>query len=393
MSFSFYIFRGSWRNVSDYIVSSGNIPFISKNQNSSLTAKGFSFDISESFGVSDIEAASMVRIQYNSVDKFVGKITKTKKNYKNHTYKLDVSDYLINLKDHYITYANLHTGITATPTYEASDSLTAPNVNVIELVKLMFEEADLDLDIATNGVLAQTVVNAKTVLGANDGGVPQSEDFTFADIRVDENMLYAINQSFATDHTVVSPDFYLTYFDFVSWVCSYLGLVVYQKEETEYYLDRSTSHGSYSINDNDTFDLDINEQKARGDYSISYRAGARLDYQDTVEDPIEEIRSIEDGTPLKSFGGLILLLIDQSFGTPSANDLYPMVYSAVNGTGFLTTEDKTTGNFYIGQRMKEYYDKALTVTTTITNPTVTYQDVLLNEFDLKNRTSKIKELS
>ena len=390
---SFSIYRGSV-DLSNYIISCGGVPYISKNQDSSITAKGFSFEISDVYGDANIESIAGVTVRYNGTHYYGGYVTKIRKNYKNHSYTIDISGYLGKLKDYNITYANLHIRMTGTPTYEASDSLTAPNMALLEVMEEMFDDAGLSLDIITNSMSAKTVVNAKTVLGANDGGVPQSEDFLFSDIRIDENMLYAINQPFATDYTVVQPDSYITYFDFISWICSYLNLVIDQDGGSEdFILDRTVSHGSYSIADNDTLYLDVNEQKIRGDYSISYRAGGRLDYQDTTEDPIDEIRSIGDGTALKSFGGLILLLIDQSFGSPSANDLYPMVYSVPNGTGFLTTEDKTTGNFYIGQRMREYYDKALTITTTITDPTLTYQDVLLNEFDLQNQTSKIKELS
>ena len=396
----FVDFIGSWEDVSDDVVRIQNVPIISRNQDGSITSKGFTFEMNSNFGESDIEDIALVKVEENGVSIFVGITSDISKIYDTERHKITVENYLAALKNKFISFDNLHTALAATTTYTASDSLGLPNVSLLEAMEVMFDEVDLTLDITTFGVANQTICNDKDVIDSGDPGTTP-HDFLFSDIRLDENMLYAVNQNFAAVHTALTDADKITFFSFISWICSYLSLVLIQGDDNEFFLKHSTSEGAYSVTDDQVYSLSFKNQAARGDWFIRYPAGdpggvRRSAYTDATEDPITsiiEIGNSDGGANLKIFNSLILLLQDQSFIPISENDLYPMVNWSGTDTGFLTVLDTITGGPTVGQRMTDFYEKSLNVKTTIIENQLTFQDVLSNEIDPRNERSIVKELS
>lgn len=392
---------GSWDDVSDYVTSIGRIPFINKNQDNSLTTDGFTFTLSENYNNTYIESTDRVKVTVDSVVIFVGLVSKIKKNYNDKTYEIDVVSNLSRLQLEYITYANLHSAIASTTTYESSDSLSLPNVSLLELLVVMFDDADLTLDITTNSVASKTIAYQKTVVDSVSSA-ENSYDYTFEDIRIDENMLYAVNQMYATDYTLTEEQYRITYFDFISYICSYLSLIIYPDGlgENGFILKHNTTDESYTISDDYKYSYDIDKDvDSRDNWTANYNAPTdlgvyRYGYNTTDKDVLYNIVVLGNdyGTSIKYYNSLILLLRDHSYSPYSANDLNPMVSWGSDRYGFLTVEDSNSSGFNVGQRLTDYYEKSLILRRYETNIQTTRKDVLMNEIDLQNRISIITEI-
>lgn len=214
--------------INDYIVDSDSIPLMTgKNRDRTLLATEFEFAIINTY--TKPAKGDTIKVYSNSstlLPFFSGKVLKVKTNYNNDTYLVYVISDFYQLEQIKLTYSNLHAQLLQTSSpleYIASDNFSLPNVQVLWAIKSMFRVAGFNLEIST--ALQNEVLQTITYLGSQ-------YNMRIRDLVLDENVLYALNQSVAINTTGINADtdkvaLQLSFFDFIKEFCSHIGAHIY----------------------------------------------------------------------------------------------------------------------------------------------------------------------
>lgn len=220
MAFSF---KNGANALDDYIIECESIPLWQRNRDFTIAIPEFTMLISEKITTSLIDEGDKISVYYNSstIPIFVGYITRKKYEYQSRAYRITVTHLLIKLTERYITYSELHSVLVAGATsqqYLASDNMGYPSVQVLWILEKMFDQCGLNLYTTNLGTRAIETITFDST----------DRDIQFQHLRMDENMFYAINQPVATLYSTLdaSLDYVnnrMTFFDFFSLCCSYIG--------------------------------------------------------------------------------------------------------------------------------------------------------------------------
>ncbi|MBN8545771.1 MAG: hypothetical protein J0L60_06525 [Ignavibacteria bacterium] len=250
--------------------------------------------------------------------------------------------------------------------YKEIDNEECPNANLAWALKMIFIAAGLKLD--------TTAVDELVLFSTSVEGV--GTEYKFKDIKIDLNMLFAINQDYAFNNTKIDDTDGYTYFqnkvnslDFLFFVCSMFGFTLQFYSETggiTYKLLAPTSF-TYSVADNDKFSFStetLPDELVSG-YSavISYNTD-RTKYKNTVETDITDVKIVSVGNAeeeVKWYSNFIPLLKDKR-GVALPGNVLPLS----------TYPYPHTSALYFKVRFKDYEHLRETIETNVvlTNPFV-----------------------
>ncbi len=276
MALTFEVYDGAdWQDLSDYVLSSAKIPYILRNRDYETVAPVVSLTISQATSL--LNKGNKVRIKSGATFIFSGHILTIKDDAARRVWRIGISSALYKLRDYNCNYGTLHADISTTGSdYEdyapaAGDSEGFPNVRVLFLLKRMFVIAGLTLDVS-----------------AMEGNVYFSEIFQavsynilYKDIKIDEQALYAINQSLVGRYapSQLSPDksSEISFLDFLQKVCAAMGLTVHLTGDLAFILYSSGLSEIIETEDDDKYDYNSEEITARDTgYNFRQYFGATL---------------------------------------------------------------------------------------------------------------------
>lgn len=241
-------YSGSWVDISDYISGLSEMPWTERNTDFTLVLDRWNIGIAGS--LRDVRGATYNFSQgdkimvYDGVTPiYYGLIQKSLYNYATMEFEVEILSALSLLKEKKVIYGELHSLLSGgSPSwYEyIVDVYTHPIVGIVYAMKKMFEACGLTLDLT----------DPYSTVAFNDG----SRDVYYSEFLLSEDMMYCLNQTIAEGSNAGSgivPDAdqgaVPSMFDFVSELCSFLGLGVELTDEAEYALIVET--GNYTIAD------------------------------------------------------------------------------------------------------------------------------------------------
>lgn len=208
--------------LDNYIFRCDKVPLWQCNRNYEPILPEFSMDVDENITESLIEIDEPIDVYYNNdaYPVFSGYIVRKQYKTEKRAFEVTVLHNLAKLQNEYITHDVLHAAIAAGATnkqYRSSDNQGYPGIQLKHLLETMFDIAGLTLD-------TQDIDNVDLFTWF-DPDTSTDMDFLFHHLRVDENMLYAINQPVAAYHTTLDADGdynlnRISFWDFISYVCS-----------------------------------------------------------------------------------------------------------------------------------------------------------------------------
>jgi hypothetical protein len=394
-------YSSTWYDVSNYVIDCSPIPIFQRNKNGEPSFDGFDFEVSENYNNTRLEGCTKVRFDIDGTVKFVGTVYSRQKDYKNRSYKFEILSELALLDNYFVDQATMNSTLTGSGNpvnYIASDNASLPNARLVWIWACMFADAGLSFDYTTHTVANQTFVENKYIYNPGTSHDPATqEDFTIGDVRIDVNMLYCLNQSYAMNSTkITSNDISgysteaqkITFGEFIKKTFAAFNVMVYYSGSS-WIIKYVTSDESYTVADDDKYEYvdDVYEDALSGDYNVTFNANSRNDYNDTTADAIAELKKY-GGKSRETISWInsLVFLIHGKWSGASTGDVYPFSSSFGTGYNWVTATDGTFFDRYINEITQDFTGKTYetTVKTDVKN-------VIQNAIDLKTRRSKIFE--
>ncbi|EFK95512.1 hypothetical protein LDC_2478 [sediment metagenome] len=220
-----YIVKSDTIDITDYVLDCSKVPAIERNRDFTPVISEIDMRISAKVSSLYVGVGREITIASESSQSYpfyIGYISESIYDYESRTYQLQIVSKLSDLKKYTVSYADLHSLISAGATqqqYRNPDNGGYPSVQLIWIIEKMFEQVSIELGLPTS-------------LGEIDrfifGGVERV--IQLQHLRVDENMLYAIDQYVATNHVNIDADsekllIVPTFWDFFIWFVSSIGNV------------------------------------------------------------------------------------------------------------------------------------------------------------------------
>jgi hypothetical protein len=210
-----------WYDLSDYIIESDDVPLASRNHDFSLVADDINITVSELFVVdtygvpNTIDIGDSIQIKSDhdgngtfDIVIFMGTVTYTEKDWKNHSIKVTIENELQKLKNREITHGHLSSFLDSYETVKSYSQyyLNLHLISFQDLLNALFNACDLGLDWTYANPSTYQLVKANGELKAWDLGHPyhsygnqlvnlQDLDPVYlSNLFINKNMLYAINQ-------------------------------------------------------------------------------------------------------------------------------------------------------------------------------------------------------
>ena len=226
-----YISNVTWYNVDTYVVRDVDPPFVTRELDYSINSRGVTISLDVHYDYEGNTANDIEKIRINDGDSwFFGVLPKAKEKIKEELTEVAFFNDLELLKSKNISIANLDDLITDTSDLEKynpdGNGLGYKNTSIMWIIENMFISVDLENPILPAS--AGLTVGEKIAITSKSS----ITNILFDELRTDLNMFYSMNQPLAVDPFDLSPlsdewDVlnYISYFDFISWFCSMLGLV------------------------------------------------------------------------------------------------------------------------------------------------------------------------
>ena len=219
-----YVIKYGATDITNYIVEISDIPTIERNRDFTRILSEVVITASENWGFVTGTLGAKITIasaSSSSYPFFIGYIVESTYDYERHVIVIHLSHFLSKLKNYIVKYSNLHTLISTSATaqqYRASDNEGYPSVQVIHLIQKMFDDAGIEIYL--NGI--KDLIVDSFVFGGS------TRDIEVEHLRLDENMIYCLNQSTATYYTTIEADeekrnAQITYWDFFQIFISCIG--------------------------------------------------------------------------------------------------------------------------------------------------------------------------
>ncbi len=210
--------------------------------------------------------------------------------------------------------------------YKEIDNEECPNANLAWVLKMIFIAAGLKLDTSAVDELVLFSISVEGV----------GTDYKFKDIKIDLNMLFAINQEYALNNIKIDDIDGYTYFqnklncmEFILWVCGVFGFTLQFYTETggiTYKLLAPSSY-TYSVADKDKFSYSaetLPDSFVAGYSAILRYNTDRTKYTNTVETDLADVKIVSVGNAeneVKWYSNFIPLLKDKRGGALPGNVL------------------------------------------------------------------------
>lgn len=226
---------GGSENINDYVLAVKHETVGDRNRDRSLIIPEAKIIVSQLFGAPVVGTAVEIYIINDSYPSLVGEVISYELNEDDNTYEFLVQDDLRKLQDYSVDYATLHTalvnGTSNLDEYIASDNEGYPSLNCCYLVKIMFQIAGL--------TMRYDVVSGSTPYGSFGQQILETLDdqnMRVRHLKMDENMLYAINQEYAINTTIIEsdPEYQskkISFFDFISEFFTHTEGRIYLSED------------------------------------------------------------------------------------------------------------------------------------------------------------------
>ncbi len=267
---------GGSQDIEDYILKCSNVPMdCARNRDGTHIIGEFRMIVSETcpanLRTEDVEIE--VYPQNSTYPQFIGDIIKSEFNTDKRTFELLIRSKLRLLTQKLISHLELdialNTGIDPDE-YNTSDEHGYSHVKLIFLVNEMFSLAGLGNYISGGDVFSASF-SGKTIATFNfDGG---DRTITFNHLRIDDDMLWCVNQSFATSSSVISGQEFntnrISFWDFISNFLQMFGCSIF--------LSRSGTAKKYTI---DTLSEPLQSLIVGGDDVIYNRKIGRINARD-----------------------------------------------------------------------------------------------------------------
>ncbi len=208
-------------DIMDYVLSCSQIPLsCARNRDGTHKIGEFNMTVSESLSSTyRVEGADIeVYTLGTTYPSFVGQIVKSEYISDSRIYRLLIRDNLRYLTEKYITSGNLAAAFESGSGIEYWTTETINNLSSVQVlwaIEKMFVDSNIP---AANGFAYATNYELKVIDTVIIG---TAYDILFKDVRVDDYMLWCINQSAATYPNNINDNQYntqrLTYWDFISY--------------------------------------------------------------------------------------------------------------------------------------------------------------------------------
>lgn len=220
-----YIVKSGNTNISDYVIGCSAVPAIQRNRDFTPVLSEMDMVVSGKISSALIEPGDEITIATaasQSYPFYIGLVSERKYDYEIRAYRLQIVSKLSVLTNYTVSYDHLHHLIAAGATqqqYRNPDNGGYPSVQIIWILQKMFEQVAIELQLPSSLLEIERFMF---------GGVERIMQLQH--LRVDENMLYAINQYVATNHTNIDADpekllLVPTFWDFFTWFISSIGNV------------------------------------------------------------------------------------------------------------------------------------------------------------------------
>jgi len=215
--------------------------------------------------------------------------------------------------------------------YKEIDNTECPNANLAWALKNIFITAGLKLDTSD---VDEVVLVTISVSGTGT-------DYKFKEMKIDLNMLFALNQDYAMNNLKIDDTDGYTYFqnkvvalEFVFWLCSMFGFTLVFSTDTggiTYKLKAPSSY-IYTVTDNKKFaySYELVPAETVSGYSCLMKYNTdRTKYLNNVETDISEVNIIAAGNAeheIKWYTNFMLLFKDKQVGAQPGNVLSVIDY-------------------------------------------------------------------
>jgi hypothetical protein len=215
--------------------------------------------------------------------------------------------------------------------YNEIDNAECPNANLAWVLKNIFIAAGLKLDTSD---VDEVVLVTISVSGTGT-------DYKFKEMKIDLNMLFALNQDYAMNNLKIDDTDGYTYFqnkvvalEFVFWLCSMFGFTLVFSTDTggiTYKLKAPSSY-IYTVTDNKKFaySYELIPDETVSGYSCLMRYNTdRTKYLNNVETDISDINIITAGNAeheIEWYSNFMLLFKDKQVGAQPGNVLSMIDY-------------------------------------------------------------------
>lgn len=264
--------------------------------------------------------------------------------------------------------------------YNEIDNAECPNANLAWVLKNIFIAAGLKLDTSD---VDEVVLVTITVSGTGT-------DYKFKEMKIDLNMLFALNQDYAMNNLKIDDTDGYTYFhnkvvalEFVFWLCSLFGFTLVFSTDTSgiTYKLKAPSSYIYTVTDNKKFaySYELVPADTVSGYSCVMRYNTdRTKYLNNVETDVTDVNIVTAGNAeneVEWYSNFMLLFKDKQVGAQPGDVLSMIDYPFPETTAL-----------QMKRRWIEYEHLKEEITTEIllSNPFV-----LENYIDAEKRTSEI----
>lgn len=250
-------------DYSDYVVGIDPVPMIDRNRDFEPIVSEFNMTVTRA--LSALAKGQDVVIYKQSNIIFTGYIDSIRTNYADDTYEVRILSHLALLQNYYVDYTTLHSDLVGNASSieeycpAAADFEGYESVQCLYLIKRMFAIAGLEI--------FWTEIENTVLFNFTKSG--KLEDYKAEDIRIDEFVLYAINQSrvYKYDDDPANtyehePSQKITFFDFLKIFCSVTGLFLAPRALKRYLFYHSTL-GNYTVSDDYKWGYSSEEIDAR----------------------------------------------------------------------------------------------------------------------------------
>ncbi|MEW6039925.1 MAG: hypothetical protein AB1633_00190 [Elusimicrobiota bacterium] len=185
-------YNNSWQDISSKVSQVDDIPLLSLNEYREVTAEPFKFKIVNTVDAALINNKNNIRFAIDSNSRYLGYISKTEYLYKERCWQCENINQLFKLDDYKVDYSTLHNQLASTADrgQYGSDSSGFESTNILWLIECMMTIAGFTYNISA----LYPKVSSNFVL------TKFAYDHYLVDMRIDEGMLYCINQNYATTH-------------------------------------------------------------------------------------------------------------------------------------------------------------------------------------------------
>lgn len=368
-----YYHNSAWVDISDYVDTIADVPFLARNRDWTLTTNSMTITIASTikdllnnqafeFGYDE-----KIKISIDLTTVYVGYIDKSIYNYGPMTFSLTMKTNIDKLKDYIVDYDTLHTAFaTGTNWWEwaaTENKGIGPIVGLTWAMQKMFGAAGLTLD--TSGIIDTPII---TFVGS-----PTFRDctITFKDLFFYEDILWCAGQSVCCGHQTIDNQIYdytskkQTCFDIISEILTSLKLQLLQTDVDNYKLVYSTE--IYTITDNNKFEYQ--KEKVRSDnsnyanaFSWRYFFNDPKTYQSNLVITDETSRTYGKGNLIPSIQNFLIYLSDAKLNVNKYADAYNMRGCNAN-LSLIHIENDNTADPNINSIAMRIRDKALDYTT------------------------------